>query len=108
MNFFETYYKQIIKQDLINKFTYKNSKSVLELEKITLNFGCKNFTIQRLAITMLSLEILSFKKSTVTTAKKPNVLLKTRTAIKNGKNKITYYWLIKFIQAVSYKQNSSI
>ena len=75
MDFFENYYKRIIKQDLINKFTCYD-KNLPEIKKITLNFGCKNFTIQKFAITMLALEIITFKKGTITTAKKPNVLLK--------------------------------
>ena len=76
MNIFKTYYKRIIKNDLINKYTFNNNKDIPTLKKITLNFGCKNFSIQKLAITMLALEILSFKKSSITTAKKPDILLK--------------------------------
>lgn len=84
MNFFTTYYKQIIKQDLINKFKYKNNKTIPKILKITLNFGCKNFTIQKLATAMLALEIISFKKSTITYAKTPNMLLKIQKGQPSG------------------------
>lgn len=76
MDFYTNYYKQIIKQDLINKFKCKNNKTIPKFVKITLNFGCKNFTIQKFATTMLALELLTFKKSSITHAKTPNVLLK--------------------------------
>ena len=76
MNFFKTYYKQIIRQDLINKFIFTNNKKIPKFKKITLNFSCKNLSIQKFAITMLALEIISLKKGTLTVTKKPNVILK--------------------------------
>ncbi len=76
INFFENYYKKIVKQDFTNKFIISNNKKIPKLEKITLNFGCKNLSIQKFAITMLALEIIALKKGTITTTKKPNVLLK--------------------------------
>ena len=76
MNFFKIYYKKIIKHDLANKFIFKNNNKIPKIKKVILNFGCKNFTIQKFAITMLALEIISLKKGTITITKKPNVLLK--------------------------------
>lgn len=76
MNFFENYYKRIIRQDLTNKFIFNNNKSIPQLKKITIHFGCKNFSIQKFAITMLALEIIALKKGTITEARKPNVILK--------------------------------
>jgi ribosomal protein L5 len=76
MHFFKNYNEQIIKQDFINKFKFNSNKSLPKLKKITLNFGCRNFTIQKFAVTALALEILTLKKSSVTTAKTPNLLLK--------------------------------
>jgi large subunit ribosomal protein L5 len=100
MNFFETYYKRIIKQDLTNKFTFHNNKSITKLKKITLNFGCKNFSIQKFATTMLALEMIALKKSALTTAKNPNVLLKIQKGQPAGckielKNKEIYPFLTK-------------
>jgi ribosomal protein L5 len=76
MNFYKTYEKRIIKQDLINKFQFQNSKKLTQLKKITLNFGCKSFQTQKFAATMLALELIASKKGMVTTAKNPNILLK--------------------------------
>jgi len=76
MNFLKYYNKRIIKNDLINKFKYNNTKNIPELKRIILNFGCKNFDIQKLATTLLALEIITTKKSTITVAKTANVLLK--------------------------------
>lgn len=76
MHFLKYYNKKIIKQDLINKFKYKNLNDIPKLKKVTLNFRCKNLTIQRLATTMLALEILVIKKCSITVAKNANILLK--------------------------------
>ena len=76
MNFFENYYKRIIRQDLANKFRFDNNKNIPKLKKITLNFGCKNLSIQKFAVTMLALEIVALKKGAITTTRKPNVVLK--------------------------------
>jgi large subunit ribosomal protein L5 len=58
------YYKLIIKQDLINKFLYKNIKTIPKLKTINLSFGheMKNFNLKEMAITMLSLELISGQK----------------------------------------------
>jgi large subunit ribosomal protein L5 len=76
MNFFENYYKRIIRQDLTNKFLFDSNKDIPKLKKITLNFGCTNLSIQKFAVTMLALEIITLKKGTITTTRKPNVILK--------------------------------
>ena len=68
--------EKIIKHDLINKYRYKNTKDLPKLKNITLNFGCSNFNIQKFAITLLALEILTSKKSGLTKSKSANVLLK--------------------------------
>nr|YP_009317745.1 ribosomal protein L5 [Navicula ramosissima]AOY40401.1 ribosomal protein L5 [Navicula ramosissima] len=100
MNFLETYYKRIVKQDLANKFIFTNNKKLPKLEKITLNFGCKNVSIQKFAITMLALEIISLKKGAITVTKKPNVLLKIQKGQPVGckvelKNRQIYSFLTK-------------
>ena len=76
MNFFKIYYKRIIRHDLANKFIFTNNKKIPKFKKIILNFSCKNLSIQKFAITMLALEIISLKKGTLTVTKKPNVILK--------------------------------
>lgn len=76
MHFLKYYNEKIIKQDLVNKFKYNNTNKTPELKKIILNFGCKNFNIQKFATTMLALEIIATKKSSITVAKSANLLLK--------------------------------
>lgn len=76
MHFLNYYNEKIIKHDLVNKFTYDQPEKIPEFKKIILNFGCKNFTIQKFATTILALEILAAKKSKITTAKQANVLFK--------------------------------
>ena len=76
MHFLRYYNQKIIKHDLINKFKYNRISDVPGLKKIVLNFGCKNFNIQKFATTLLALEIITTKKATLTTAKNANVLLK--------------------------------
>ena len=100
MNVFENYYKKIITQDLTNKFIFKNNKSLPKLEKITLNFGCQNLSIQKFAETILALELIALKKGTITTTRKPNVVLKIQKGQPAGckvelKNSQMYTFLTK-------------
>ena len=76
MGFIKTYNEKIIKYDLVNKFPYNSNENIPRLKKITLNFGCKNFNIQRFATTLLALEILTSKKATLSASKNANILLK--------------------------------
>nr|UXN44152.1 ribosomal protein L5 [Navicula sp.] len=76
MNPFKNYYKKIIRQDFVNKFKTDCNKKLPNIEKVTLNFGCKGFTLPKFATTMLALEIIAKKKASITTSKKPNILLK--------------------------------
>lgn len=76
MNFLKHYNQKIIKHDLVNKYKYNNINNIPKLKTIILNFGCKNFNIQKFATTLLALEIITTKKSSLTLAKSANVLLK--------------------------------
>jgi large subunit ribosomal protein L5 len=78
MTLLENYYKKVIRYDLINKFFYNNLGDVPELKKIILNFGCKSFEIKNIAASLLSLELITTKKGTLTKSKRANVLLKIR------------------------------
>lgn len=100
MNFFKNYCQKIIRQDLINKFVFNCKKDVPQLKKITLNFGCKNMSIQKFAITMLALEIIALKRGTITTTRKPNVILKIQKGQPAGckvelQNAQLFYFLTK-------------
>ena len=78
MYFLENYYQNVIKYDLINKFQYKNLQNLPKLEKIILNFGHKNPNIQILASSLLSLELITTKRGTLTTTHNSHILLKIR------------------------------
>ena len=78
MNILENYYHKVIRYDLINKFHYTNLNDLPQLEKIVLNFGCKNFEIKTIASALLSLELITTKRGSLTTAKRSNILLKIR------------------------------
>ena len=78
MNILESYYKKVIRYDLINKFTYLHLDEIPKLKKIILNFGCKNFEIKHIASALLSLELITTKQGSLTKAKRSNILLKVR------------------------------
>jgi len=78
MNFFEQYYNNIIKYDFINKFYYKNHKNIPKLNKIVLNFNCKNMNLKLLISSILALELITNQKSIITSSKKSNIILKIR------------------------------
>lgn len=102
MNFIEVYNKKVIKHDLINKFNYTNTINIPEIKQLTLNFGCKNFSIQRLATTLLALEIIAAKKGNLTIAKNANIILKIQKGQPAGckvtlKKKEIYFFLNKML-----------
>jgi large subunit ribosomal protein L5 len=78
MYFLKNYYQSVIQYDLINKFQYKNLQNLPKLEKIVLHFSYKNPNIKILASSLLSLELITTKRGTLTTTKKSHILLKLR------------------------------
>jgi large subunit ribosomal protein L5 len=84
MNFFENHYNNILKYDLINKFYYKNHKQIPKLNKIILNFSCKDINLKKLISSIIALELITTQKSIVTTSKKSNIILKIRKGNPTG------------------------
>lgn len=78
MNILEYYYEKIIKYDLLNKFFYSSLKSIPRLTKIVLNFGCKSFEFRALASSLLALELITQKSSSLRVSKRANIFLKIR------------------------------
>ena len=78
MNFLEHLYFKTLKYDLLNKFLYKNTKKIPKIQKIILNFGCKNNELKNLATSLLALELVTKQKGALTTTKYSNLLLKIR------------------------------
>ena len=102
MHFIKVSNKKIIKHDLINKFNYTDIKDIPEIKQLTLNFGCKNFNIQKFATTFLALEIIAAKKGQLTIAKNANILLKIQKGQPAGckvtlKKKEIYFFLNKVL-----------
>jgi large subunit ribosomal protein L5 len=84
MHFLEHFYIKTLKYDLVNKFSYKNTKKLPKLKKIILNFGCKTSDIKYLASSLLALELITNQKGIMTTTKHSNILLKIRKGNPTG------------------------
>lgn len=84
MHFLTFFDNQIIKHDLVNKYRYKNFTKLPKLKKITFNLSCINLNIQQFAVNLLALEIITSKKSCLTTSKSSNVLLKVQKGQPTG------------------------
>ena len=78
MSILKNYYKDIIRNDLINKFSYNRLDEIPQVKKIILNFGCKNSDIKNIALALLSLELITTKQGFLTKAKRSNITLKIR------------------------------
>ena len=102
MHFFEYYYFNIIKYDLINKFSYKNIDELPKIKKIILNFKNKNIKIKNFAASLLALKLMTSKRGVITKTKKPNLFLKIQKGKPTGykiilKKKKMYNFLIKLL-----------
>lgn len=105
MNFYEYYYENIVKYDLLNKFQYKNVNQIPEFNKIILNFGCKKSDLKLLGPTLIALELITSQKGMLTNSNVPNVSLKIKKGNPVG-CKITirrismYTFLVKLINEI--------
>lgn len=105
MNILENYYKKVIRYDLLNKFHYTNLDELPKLEKIILNFGCPNFELKNISSALLSLELITTKRGSLTKAKRSNILLKIRKGYPVGcivilKKTKMYNFLLKLLVEV--------
>lgn len=104
MYFFEKYYNNNIKYDLITKFNYKKLKTIPKLKKIILNFGCKTSDFKKISIALLSLNLITKKQSKFVSAKRPNVLLKIRKGEPVGcKIILTKKFMFLFLSKILFK-----
>lgn len=105
MHFLTYFCKKNLSYELINKFTYLNTKELPKIKKIILNFGCKTTDIKRLSASLLALELITCQKGKLTTTKYPNVILKLRKGNPVGckveiRNQKMYYFLEKVLGEV--------
>lgn len=102
MNFIEYYYKNVIKYDLLNRFHYKTLNKIPKLNKIVLNFGCKDSNFMQLVSPLIALELITSQKGLLTFSKKSNIVLKIRKGNPIGckvilKKETMYLFLEKLI-----------
>lgn len=112
MNFLQYYYDTIIKYDMINKFNYnKKNVNLPKLKKIILNIHIKQTDIINFLIpTILSLELVSLKKSKLTHSKSSNIVLKIKKGNICGckvtlKQTKMYFFIFKLILDILPKIN---
>jgi large subunit ribosomal protein L5 len=113
MNFVKYFYTNILKYDLINKFNYNKTKKLPKLKKIILNFGCKNTKLKNLAASFLALELICYKKGSLTKTKKPNLFLKLRKGNPVGckvvlKNQQMFDFLIIILNEIFSKEKNLV
>ena len=111
MHFLDYFYKKTLKFDLINKFCYTDLKKLPRLKKIILNFSCKTTELKLLATNLLALELITNQKGTLTTSKRPNLLLKIRKGDPAGcklsmkKTSLLYFFSKNFNEVFSKIKN---
>jgi large subunit ribosomal protein L5 len=105
MNFYEYYYENIVKYDLLNKFQYKDVNQIPRFNKIILNFGCKKSELRFLGPTLMALELITSQKSILTSSNVSNISLKIKKGSPVGckvtlRKTLMYMFLVKLINAV--------
>ena len=76
MHFLDSYNKNVVKYDLINKFNFVNSNKIPCIECINLKFSFKKYEFKSLISALIALELITGQKSTFITSKTFNVSLK--------------------------------
>lgn len=80
----EHYYKNIIRQDLITKFCFKNIHEIPQLEQVILTFSLTQTSLKTLLPLMSSLFLISSQKPFFLVSKRYYITLKTKAGIPNG------------------------
>lgn len=78
MNFLEIFHLKALKYDLFNKFLYKKTKHFPKIKKIIFNFTCDQNNLKYLSSILLTLQLITYQKSKITTSKQSNIFLKIR------------------------------
>ena len=100
------YLETVIKYDLINKFNYTNLKAIPKVKKVVLSLNCTTTELKKLALMVLSIELITTsQKSVLITAKKPSLLLKIKKGQPIGcsiilEKKLMYNFLFKLLVEV--------
>lgn len=78
------YYQNIIMQDLMTKFNYKNALEISALNKIVIHFGVSHSTLRNLLPSLAALLLVSSQKPYLVASKKPNIRLKVKGGVAIG------------------------
>ena len=78
MQFFEYYYENIIKYDMLNKFNYINVQQFPKIQKIIVSFNCKSYDLKQLFSSLIALELITSQKPFIIKSKISNISLKVR------------------------------
>jgi len=108
MSFFESYYNNVIKFDLVNKFVYCKLKKIPKIRKIIVDFGFKKSNIKELCTANLALELVTSKKGKFLISKKGNLFFKIKKGDPVGcqvilRKNLMYNFFIKLIFEIFYK-----
>ena len=112
MFFFQTYFHQIIKYDLINTFFYPSLLEIPKLKKIILNFGYRKSNLKYLVSGLLALEFISYKKGKITKSKHLNVFLKIKKGNPVGckvvlRKSTMHFFYLKLLTSIFSKTKQS-
>jgi len=112
MFFFQTYFHQIIKYDLINTFFYPSLLEIPKLKKIILNFGYRKSNLKYLVSGLLALEFISYKKGKITKSKHLNVFLKIKKGNPVGckvvlRKSTMHFFYLKLLTSILSKTKQS-
>lgn len=114
MSFLYSYYKTVVKQDLLTKFSYVNFDQIPAIKKICLNFQVTQSSLKQLLPLMSALTLISSQKSFLLTSNKSNLILKLKKGVPVGckvtiRKKGIYFFLERFLFLVlSQSKGSSI
>lgn len=78
------YYKNIIRQDFLTKFNYKNVYELPELKQIQVIFTLSNTSLKSLLPALSALMLISSQKPSLIVSKRPHIVLKTRSGLPIG------------------------
>lgn len=78
MHFFENYYENVVKYDLLNKFNYTDINDIPKLQKVILTFNWKKIDVKNITASLIATELLTSKQSQLIGSKSSNITLTIR------------------------------
>lgn len=79
MSILNYYYKHIVRQDLLTKFSYANCLEIPQLKKIVLRFNVSQSSLKNLLPSITGLLLISSQKPSLVISKKINITLKIKS-----------------------------